>query len=67
MLYYAPTFERKDKYFPTNLPSAGAPRGNPFAVSLRSRVSSADVRAGALEMGSYRGGIKMTNGHQLGS
>lgn len=58
MLCYAPTFERKDKYFPTNLPSAGAPRGNPFVVSLRSRVSSADVRARALEMGGCRGGIK---------
>lgn len=58
MLCYAPTFGRKDKYFPANLPPAGTPGGDPFAVSLRSRVSSADTRAGALEMGSYRGGIK---------
>lgn len=58
MLCYAPTFGRKDKYFPANLPPAGAPRSDPSVVSLRSRVSSADTRAGALEMGSYRGGIK---------
>ena len=58
MLYYAPTFGGKDKYFPANLPPTGAPRGDLFAVSLRSRASSVDVRAGALEMGSYRGGIK---------
>lgn len=67
MLYYAPTFGRKDKYFPANLPPVGAPQIYPSVVSLRSRIPSADVRAGALERGGYRGGIKMTNGHQLGS
>ena len=58
MLYYAPTFGRKDKYFPANLPPGWSSSERPFRVSLRSRVSSADVRAGALEMGSCRGGIK---------
>lgn len=58
MLYYAPTFGRKDKYFPANLPPVGSPQIYPSVVPLRSRVSSDDVRAGALERGRYRGGIK---------
>lgn len=58
MLCYAPTFERKDKYFPANLPPDWSSSERPFRSSLRSRVSSANTRAGALELGSYRGGIK---------